>query len=74
MIYDEDAELSESMRMYWERKGLVKVEEKISTSTISTFVKESGPSEWNQEGIKYFEQQKYEQVNLPFKPLVLRNN
>ena len=62
-IHDEDTKLSEPIRIYWERKGLVNVTNEIN---ISTFIRVSSPSEWNQEGRKFFEQQKYEQVKPLF--------
>ena len=77
-IYDEDTEYSMPIRNYW--KDLIKVEtiEKeaaFSTSAIdreveiiysilSTLAKKSDSREWNQQGIDFFEQRRYEQVKL----------
>ncbi|CAG8718678.1 7253_t:CDS:2, partial [Funneliformis mosseae] len=57
-IFEEDVNLSESIRTYWVRKNLVEVTNEID---ISTLTKTSNPSEWNYEGKKFFEQRKYVQ-------------
>ncbi|GBC01012.1 hypothetical protein RclHR1_04030007 [Rhizophagus clarus] len=67
-IFDENAELSEPIQVYWKSKKLVKVIESVKEIDFSSnFTKKSSPSEWNREGIKYFEQRKYEQAIICFK-------
>jgi ATP-dependent exoDNAse (exonuclease V) beta subunit len=73
-IFDENAELSESIQIYWKSKNLVKVIESVKEiDPSSNFTKKSSPSEWNKEGIKYFEQRKYEQVKSLPKHLMMLN-
>ena len=71
-IFDENSELSKPIKTYWKSKKLVKEIESVKEiNSFSTLAKKSNPSEWNREGKKFFEQQKYEQVKSLSKHLVI---
>ncbi len=70
-IFDKDTELSEPIRTYWKRKGLVNETKEYD---FSKFGKDSNQSDLYQDGNMYFERQNYKQVKLLLKYSLLCNN
>jgi ATP-dependent exoDNAse (exonuclease V) beta subunit len=66
-IFDEDSELSDPIRIYWERDELVKVVQTLDQiGSLPTLVKKSSSHEWNKKGKMFFERRQYELVKKKF--------
>ncbi|GBC01906.1 hypothetical protein RclHR1_04380007 [Rhizophagus clarus] len=66
-IFDEDPELSEPIRIFWDHDGLIKVIQSLEElNTLPTLVKKSSSHEWNRKGKLFFERRQYELAKLCF--------
>ena len=66
-IFDEDTELSDPIRQYWEHNDLVKVIQNLEEiNTLPTLIKKGSLHEWNRKGKMFFERRQYELVRDDF--------